>query len=470
MQIERDSMGKVEVTGGVYWGASTQRAVDNFHTGDADRFGRRFIWALGLIKAEAARANLALGVLDEVVAAAIIRASDEVAEGRFGDQFIVGGGGFVTDVFQSGSGTSMNMNANEVIAGRAAEILSAAGAADPVHPNDHVNAGQSSNDVIPSAIHVAAVAALREDLLPALGRLETALESKARAFDGILKTGRTHLMDATPIRLGQEFGGYAAQVRKSRERVHQVLPDLEELALGGTAVGTGINAPRGFAAAVIAGISARTGYSFREAENHFEAQAARDAAVEASGTLKTVAVSLFKIANDLRWLASGPAAGIGEIRLPALQPGSSIMPGKINPVIPEAVLQAAAQVVGNDAAVTWGGAAGNFELNVMMPLIARNLLESIGLLAMAAELLGVRCVEGIEADESRATDLMGRTVMAVTALAPLIGYDLAAEIAARATAENRTVRSIALEMGVLPEQDLDVALDMRRMTEGGVSR
>jgi len=389
-----------------------------------------------------------------------------VAAGEHDEQFLVGGGRFVTGLFQSGSGTSMNMNANEVIAGRATEILGDGAAG--IHPNDHVNAGQSSNDVIPTAIHVAAAIAITQDLVPALGRLADSLEAKAGEFDGVVKSGRTHLMDATPVRLGQEFGGYAAQVRKASARVESSLPDLLELALGGTAVGTGINAPEGFAADVIDGIAARTGLAFREAENHFEAQGSKDAAVQASGALKTAAVSLFKIANDLRWLASGPSSGIGEIRLPALQPGSSIMPGKVNPVVPEAVLQAAAQVVGNDAAVTWGGAGGNLELNVMMPLIARNLLESIGLLAVSADLLAARCVDGITADEDRAADLVGRNVIIVTALAPKIGYDRAAEIAKRASAEGRPVREVALEMGVLTEAELDAALDLRPMTDGGV--
>jgi len=357
----------------------------------------------------------------------------------------------------------MNVNANEVIANRAAEILGSRPGNRVVHPNDHVNAGQSSNDVIPSALHVAAVAAVREDLLPALHVLSRALASRAKAFDGVVKSGRTHLMDATPVTLGQEFRGYATQIHKGVGRVERTLPALEELALGGTAVGTGINAPAGFAARVIAGIASRTGYPFREAGDHFEAQGAQDGVVEASGALKTVAVSLHKIANDLRWLASGPAAGIGEIRLPALQPGSSIMPGKVNPVIPEAVLQAAAQVVGNDAAITLGGAAGNFELNTMLPLLARNLLESIALLAIAARLLA-QCVAGIQADEARAARLLDRNASIITALVPRIGYDLAAEVVGKAAAEGRPVRETALEMKLLPEADLDALLDPRRMT------
>jgi len=465
MRIEQDSMGEVEVPDDARWGASTQRALDNFPA-DADRAGLRFIHVLGMIKAEAARANLDLGIVEPTAANAIASAADEVAAGQHDEQFLVGGGVFVTGLFQSGSGTSMNMNANEVIASRATEIIG--GEPGAIHPNDHVNAGQSSNDVIPTAIHIAASIAATEDLLPALELLASTLEAKAGEFDGVVKSGRTHLMDATPVRLGQEFGGYAAQIRKAATRVEAALPDLLELALGGTAVGTGINAPDGFAASVIASIANRTGLPFREATNHFEAQAARDAAVQASGALKTTAVSLFKIANDLRWLASGPSTGIGEIRLPSLQPGSSIMPGKVNPVIPEAVLQASAQVIGNDAAITWGGANGNLELNVMMPLIARNLLESIGLLAVSANLLAAKCVDGITADEARAADLVGRNVIIVTALAPKIGYDLAAAVAKRAAAEGRPVRDVALEMDVLPEAELDAALDLYPMTEGGI--
>jgi fumarate hydratase class II len=468
MRIERDSMGEMTVPEGAYWGASTQRAVDNFPVGGADRVGVRFVHALGLIKGEAARVNGAIGVIDAEIADAVSGAAAEVAAGDLDGQFVVGGGPFVTEVFQSGSGTSMNMNANEVIANRAAELLGAEVGSKRVHPNDHVNAGQSSNDVIPTAIHLAAVQAITEDLVPGLERLAAALEQKAEEFDGIVKSGRTHLMDATPVRLGQEFAGFAVQVRKGAARVQAALGDLLELALGGTAVGTGINAPEGFAAEVIAGIAERTGLPFREAVDHFEAQSAKDAAVAASGALKTVATAFFKIANDLRWLASGPSTAIGEIRLPALQPGSSIMPGKVNPVVPEAVLQACAQVIGNDAAITWGGANGNLQLNVMMPLIARNLLESIGLLTVSAHLLTDRCVVGIEADEERAADLVGRNAIIVTALAPKIGYDAAAEIAKRAFAEGRPVRDIALEMGVLPEAELDAALDLRPMTEGGL--
>jgi len=352
---------------------------------------------------------------------------------------------FVLDVFQTGSGTSTNTNANEIIANLATESLGGERGSRLVHPNDHVNQGQSSNDVIPTAIHVAAVAAIRQELLPALAGLATALDAKAAEFDGIVKSGRTHLMDATPVRLGQEFSGYAAQVAKGKARLEAVLPDLEELALGGTAVGTGINAPDGFAAKTIARMAERTGMPFREADNHFEAQAAKDAVVAASGALKTVATSLFKIANDLRWLSSGPRTAIAEIKLPSLQPGSSIMPGKVNPVIPESVMMVAAQVIGNDAAVTWGGANGNFELNVMMPVMVHNLLQSIELLANASTVLREKCIENLEADADRASELLERNIIIITALAPKIGYDLAADIAKTAFAENRGVREVAAE-------------------------
>jgi fumarate hydratase class II len=458
-------MGEVGVPDDAYYGASTRRAVDNFPVA-ADLRGTRLLRALGMIKAAAARANEALGILDAETARAVAAAAEEVVAGAHDDQFVVGGDLFAAGLFQSGSGTSLNMNANEVIANRAAEILGAERGSGRVHPNDHVNAGQSSNDVIPTAIHVAAVGAVEEDLVPALDRLAVALGEKAAEFDPVVKSGRTHLMDATPVRLGQEFAGYAAQVRKGVERVRASLPGLLELALGGTATGTGLNAPPGLASAVIAALAERTGRPFVEAADHFEAQGARDAAVHASGALRTVAVSLTKIANDLRLLASGPQTGIGEIRLPPLQPGSSIMPGKVNPVVPEAVLQASAQVVGNDAAVAWGGAAGNLELNVMMPLIARNLLESIGLLAAAAEVLRTKCVVGVEAVEERAADLVGRNLAVVTALAPAVGYERAARVAERAAREGRPVRDVALEMELMPADELDTVLDLRRMTGG----
>ncbi|GMR02305.1 MAG: class II fumarate hydratase [Acidimicrobiia bacterium] len=460
MRIERDSMGEVPVPEGAYYGASTQRAVDNFPISNL-RFGRTFIWALGLLKASAAVTNKAMGSIDPEKADAIIQASREVMDGDLDEHFVL-------DIFQTGSGTSTNMNANEVIANRASEILGAELGSKFVHPNDHVNAGQSSNDTIPTAIHVAAVAGIEQDLLPALDALAASLDAKAVEFDDILKSGRTHLMDATPIRLGQEFGGYAVQVANGADRIRNVLPELLELALGGTAVGTGINAPEGFAADTIAEMAKRSGYDFVEAPNHFEAQAAKDAAVNASGALKTVAVSLFKIANDLRWLSSGPRTAIAEITLPSLQPGSSIMPGKVNPVIAEMMMQVASQVIGNDTAITWGGANGNFELNVMMPLITHNLLQSIDLLASAATVMRDKMVDGIEADAERAQWLLEQNVIIITALVPVIGYDKSAEVAKKAFKEGRGVREVALEIGVLPEDELNAALDLRPMTEGGV--
>jgi fumarate hydratase class II len=460
MRTERDSMGEVQVPDGAYYGASTQRAVDNFPISNL-RFGRTFIWALGLIKASAAVTNTANGSVDADTAAAIIDAAQRVMDGELDDHFVL-------DIFQTGSGTSTNMNANEVIANRATEILGGELGSRLVHPNDHVNAGQSSNDVIPTAIHVAAVAGIEKDLLPALDGLADALDAKAVAFDDILKSGRTHLMDATPVRLGQEFGGYATQVRYGANRIRKVVPELLELALGGTAVGTGINAPTGFARDTIAEMSRRSGYDFVEAPNHFESQAAKDAVVNMSGALKTVAVSLFKIANDLRWLSSGPRTGIAEITLPSLQPGSSIMPGKVNPVIAEMMMQVSSQVIGNDAAITWGGANGNFELNVMMPLMAHNLLESIDLLAAAASVMREKMVEGIEANADRAQWLLEQNVIIITALVPVIGYDKSAEVAKKAFTEGRGVREVALELGVLPEAELNAALDLRPMTEGGV--
>jgi fumarate hydratase class II len=453
-RIERDSMGPMEVPADALWGASTQRAVLNFPV-SGERFPRRFVAALGLVKAAAAEANGALGVLDAARAQAIDAAAREVAAGRWDDHFVL-------DVFQTGSGTSTNMNANEVIASRARELLGEA--APAVHPNDHVNASQSSNDVIPTALHVAARAAIAEDLLPALARLAGSLRAKARAFDDVVKIGRTHLMDATPVRLGQEFGGWARQVERAAERVAAAGEDLAELPLGGTAVGTGINCPPGFAERAIARLAADTGLAFREAEDHFEAQGARDAAVAASAALRGAAVALFKIASDVRLLASGPRCGLGELRLPAIQPGSSIMPGKVNPVLCESVLQVAAQVVGNDAAVALGAMTGQLELNAMMPLIARNLLESIRLLAAVARLFAERCVDGIEADRERAAELVERSLAMVTVLAPRIGYDRAAEIAKEAARTGRTVREICVERALLPRAELDALLDPRGQT------
>ena len=459
MRIEHDSMGEVAVPDDAYYGASTQRAVDNFPISDL-RFGRRFIWALGLIKTAAAETNASIGVVDAEKAAAIVTAGEEMMAGKFDDQFVV-------DIFQTGSGTSTNMNANEVLANRASEILDGDIGSKLVHPNDEVNASQSSNDVIPTAMHMAAVASIEEDLLPALRDLGASLGAKAEEFDDVLKSGRTHLQDATPIRLGQEFSGYAAQVGKGIDRIEVVQAELLELALGGTAVGTGINAPGGFAAGTIEIMNRRSGHDFREADNHFEAQAAKDAYVNASGVLKTMATSLFKIANDLRWLSSGPRNAIGEITLPSLQPGSSIMPGKVNPVIPEAVMMIASRVYGNDTTITWGGANGNFELNVMMPVMAHAMLESIELLASGARVLKDKTVDGIIANEERAAWLLDQNAIIATALVPHIGYDKAAEVTKKAFAEGRGVREVALELDVLPEDELDAALDVRPMTEGG---
>jgi fumarate hydratase class II len=459
-RVEKDSMGEVRVPADAYYGASTQRAVENFPISGL-RFGRRFIWALGLIKGSAAEIAGREGHLDDHRSKAIKSAADEVMEGGLDSQFPL-------DIFQTGSGTSTNTNANEVIAGRANEILGGE-AEERVHPNDHVNFGQSSNDVIPSAIHIAAVAAIREDLVPALQRLALSLEAKAADFEDVVKSGRTHLMDATPVTLGQEFGGWATQIRKGGERLDKVVPELEELALGGTAVGTGINAPLGFAEAVIGLMSERTGFPFREADDHFEAQGGKDAVVMASGTLKTIAVSLFKIANDIRYLGSGPTSGLAEIRIPDLQPGSSIMPGKVNPVMSEMVMQVAAQVVGNDATVTWSGANGNFELNVMMPVLAHNLLESIGLLAAAASTFAARCVDGIEVNTDRVRELLERNAVIVTALNPHIGYDNGARIVKEAAVTGRSVRELVLQAGLMSEEELDAALDLKKMTEGGIT-
>jgi fumarate hydratase, class II len=459
-RTEKDSMGEVAVPVGAYYGASTQRAHDNFPISDL-RFGRDFIWALGLIKGAAATMAGRRQAIPKEIAAAIEKAADEVMAGSLDEHFVL-------DIFQTGSGTSTNTNTNEVIAHRANEILSGERNAQSVHPNDQVNYGQSSNDVIPSAIHIAAVKGIRTDLLPALARLGTALEKKAQEFSDVVKSGRTHLMDATPVTLGQEFGGYATQVRNGSKRLEKILPELEELALGGTAVGTGINAPEGFASEVIALMAERSGFPFVEAPDHFEAQGGKDAAVMASGALKAIAVSLFKIANDIRWLGSGPTSGLGELRVPDLQPGSSIMPGKVNPVMSEMVMQVAAQVVGNDATVTWSAANGNFELNVMMPVLSHNLSESISILANAARVFAERCVEGLEANEDRARELVERNVIVVTALNPHIGYDAGAKVAKEALATGKSVREVVLEHGLMTEEDLDRVLDLKRMTEGGV--
>ena len=457
MRVERDTMGEMVIPDGALWGAQTQRAVENFRI-SGTRFGRRFIRALGLVKRACAQANMDLGLLAPELGDVILRACDQVIEGLHDDQFPV-------DVFQTGSGTSTNMNANEVIANLAIQLSGGEiGSKDPVHPNDHVNMSQSSNDVIPTALHVAAVLAIRELLIPALQQLRAALLEKAAAFDPIVKTGRTHLQDATPIRLGQEFGGYAAQIDKGVERARRAMWALVELPLGGTAVGSGINCPAGFAERAITHLNQATGENFVEAGNHFEANSARDGAVEASGALKTIAVSLAKVANDIRWLGSGPRNGLGELRLPAVQPGSSIMPGKVNPVIPEAVTLAAAQVIGYDAAITLGGLGSIFELNLMMPLIAHDLLSSIELLANASWALATQCVEGIEADTERIEQQVEQSLALATALAPHIGYDRAAEVAKEAYRSGRTVRQVAEEWEVLPRDALSEVLDPRRMT------
>jgi fumarate hydratase class II len=455
-RIEKDSMGEVRVPEDALYGASTQRAVDNFPISDL-RFSRRFIWALGLQKGSSATVAADMGHLGPAKAEAIRQAADEVMRGDHDAQFVL-------DIFQTGSGTSTNTNGNEVIAARANQILGDGG----VHPNDDVNFGQSSNDVIPTAIHVAAVAALREELLPALEKLAVSLEAKAQEFADVVKSGRTHLMDATPVTLGQEFGGYASQVRKGAERVEKVLPELEELALGGTAVGTGINAPDGYAAKVIAQMAERSGFPYREADDHFEAQGSKDATVMASGVLKTIATSFYKMANDIRFLGSGPTSGISELRIKALQPGSSIMPGKVNPVMSEMMMMVAAQVVGNDVAITLSGSGGNFELNVMMPVIAHNLLQSIELLANAADTFAEKCVDGLEANEQRARELVEKNAIIVTALNPHIGYDNGAKIAKEAVATGRSVRELVLEAGLMSEDEVDEALDIKGMTEGGL--
>lgn len=460
-RLERDSMGEVKVPANAYYGAQTQRAVENFPVSGI-RFPRDFIQALGMIKLCAARVNLDLGLLDRKIAEAIIQAAQEVVEGKLDGEFVL-------DIFQTGSGTSTNMNANEVISNRAIELLGGQiGSKSPVHPNDHVNLGQSSNDVIPTAIHLAALQIVERELLPALRRLHEALLSKAVEFDRVVKIGRTHLQDATPVRLGQEFGGYARQIELAVARVEQIRPSLAELALGGTAVGTGINTHPDFPGGVIRYLAEMTRLPLAEAKNHFAAQGSLDAVVEASGALKTVAVSLTKIANDVRWLGSGPRCGIGEIFLPAIQPGSSIMPGKVNPVISEAVIQVAAQVIGNDAAITVGGHGGYFELNTMMSVMAHNLLQSIALLGSVTRIFVDKCLAGIRVDEARCAELIEQSLAMCTALAPVIGYDAAAKIAKESYETGKTIRQVALEHQILPEEELKRILDPWGMTERGI--
>ncbi len=454
-------MGAMEVPADALYGASTQRAVLNFPI-SGYVFGREFIRALGMIKWAAAQANLELGMLDSERAALIMRAAEEVMNGALDAHFPV-------DIFQTGSGTSTNMNANEVIANRCAQFAGKPlGSREPVDPNDHVNMGQSSNDVIPAAIHVATAERLEKFLVPALQKLQDALGRKSREFWEVIKIGRTHLMDATPVRLGQEFGGYARQCELAVERARQATREIEELPIGGTAVGTGLNCHPDFAGIVARHLARLTGSEFREAKNHFEAQGAKDGLVSVSGHLKTIAVSLTKVANDIRWLASGPHCAIAEIRLPATQPGSSIMPGKVNPVMCEAVIQVCSRVIGNDATVTWAAAQlGNFELNVGMPVIAFAVLESCRLLANVIEIFRERCVEGIEADEERCASLIEGSMAMVTALVPKIGYMAAADIAKESATTGKTVREICREKKVLPEEELETLLSPVAMTKPG---
>jgi fumarate hydratase class II len=454
-RIEHDSMGEVQVPADALWRAQTQRAIENFPI-SGTTLETEHVKAMAQVKAAAAKVNADLGVISREQADAIRAAAAEIVAGEHLDHFPL-------DVFQTGSGTSSNMNMNEVLASLAAR------AGVEVHPNDHVNASQSSNDTFPTSIHVAATSATRNQLVPALDHLASTLEAKADEFAATVKAGRTHLMDATPVMLGQEMAGYAAAVRLGIERLEAALPRVAELPLGGTAVGTGINTPEGFAAAVIEELASATGLSFTEARNHFEAQGARDALVELSGALRVVAVSVTKLCNDLRWMSSGPRTGLAEINLPDLQPGSSIMPGKVNPVLPEATLMVCAQVVGNDATVAWAGASGSFELNVMMPVMARNVLESVRLLSTSSVLLADRCIQGITANEDRMRTYAESSPSVVTPLNKYIGYENAARVAKKALAEEKTIREVVLEMGFvdngeLTEQQLDSALDVKSMT------
>lgn len=454
-RIEHDSMGEVRVPINAKWQAQTQRAVENFPISGL-RISRHLIWALATIKGAAARQNAKLGIIDEKVAEAIYQASVKVANGDYDDHFPV-------DVYQTGSGTSSNMNMNEVLSTLASEAIG-----QTVRPNDDTNASQSSNDIFPSSIHLAATNLLKNSLIPALTTLSDALAAKSSEFHDVVKSGRTHLMDATPVTLGQEFSGYASQVRYGVERINSILARVGELPIGGTAVGTGINAPVGFARGTIEILVSETDLPLSEARDHFEAQSARDALVEASGVLRTIAVSFYKLANDLRWMSSGPRCGLGEIHLPDLQPGSSIMPGKVNPVVPEAVCQVVAQVIGNDAAVAFGGSAGNLELNVMLPVIARNIIESISLLASVATALAEKCVSGIEADREKCLSYALSSPSIGTALNPYIGYEAAAKVIKKALKEQKDLRSVVLEEGLLSPEEVDKALDVMAMTKGGI--
>ncbi|HZQ26852.1 MAG TPA: class II fumarate hydratase [Acidimicrobiales bacterium] len=460
-RIEHDSMGEVRVPADAKWAAQTQRAVENFPISGL-RIERSLIDALARIKGASALANAQLKIVDKKMADAIAAAAADVASGQWDDHFPI-------DVYQTGSGTSSNMNANEVIANLASERLGDGGG-NRVHPNDHVNASQSSNDVFPSAIHVAAAASIKNDLIPALEHLAKALRKKQREFKNVVKSGRTHLMDATPVTLGQEFGGYAQAVEIGIERLQSTLPRVGELPLGGTAVGTGINAPKGFAKRVIARLAEDLDLPLTESRDHFEAHASRDALVEASGQLRVIALSLYKCANALRWMGSGPRAGLAEIRIPDLQPGSSIMPGKVNPVIPEAVCQVVAQVIGNDAAVAFGGSAGNFELNVMLPVIARNLLESIRLLSSVSVALADKCIAGIEANVERCRAYAESSPSIGTSLNPYIGYEKAAEVIKESTKTGRPIRDLVLERGWMTDAELDKALDVLALTKGGITK
>ena len=459
-RTEKDSLGEVHVPADALYGAQTQRAAENFPISDL-RFPRRFIEALGIIKQAAAKTNRELGLLEAEKAEAIIESAQDVINGDLDDQFVL-------DIFQTGSGTSTNMNANEVIANRASEKLGGDRGSKLVHPNDDVNMSQSSNDVIPTAMHVAGRVALERELIPALSALQDALQSKAEEFDDVLKSGRTHLMDATPVRLGQEFSGYASQVHHSIRRLRGASNELAELALGGTATGTGINRHTDFPEITIGLIGDATGLAFREAENHFEAQAAKDAYVSVSGALNTLAVALLKIANDIRHLSSGPTSGLSEIQLPAVQPGSSIMPGKVNPVLSEAMMMVCARVMGNHTTITVGGQHGNFELNVMMPVMAHALLESTSILTNACDAFRTKCVDGITANRERCRELLELNPSIATALNAAIGYDQASKVAKKAASERRSVREVVTEMGLLSEDELDDILNVREMTEPGI--
>jgi fumarate hydratase class II len=459
-RTERDSLGTIQVPADALYGAQTQRAKENFPISDL-RFARRFIEALGHVKQAAARANRQLGLLDEDAAEVVIAAAQEVIDGAHDDQFVL-------DIFQTGSGTSTNMNANEVLANRASELLGHDRGSKAVHPNDDVNMSQSSNDTIPTAMHVAARMGMEEDLLPALRALHTALSDKADEFDDVLKSGRTHLMDATPVRLGQEFGGYAAQIEQSIARIEDASESLAEVALGGTATGTGLNRPVDFPEVALEHLSEATGLDFVETDNHFAQQAGKELYVDAHGALNTLATALLKIANDLRLLSSGPTSGIGEIKLPVIQPGSSIMPGKVNPVQSEQVMMVAAQVTGNHQTLTVANTHGNFELNVMMPVMAHGMLQSIDLLTGSVEAFRTKCVEGIEADRARCKELLELNPSIATALNTAIGYDKASEVAKKAASERKSVRTVVKEMGLLTDEELDEYLDVQAMTEAGI--